>query len=123
MQYQEYLELQQCLVAWFNVFHQHDADRSGFIEAQELSRVIKGLFGYGISADCLSTLLRRYSRVLPGPQGDRCLISFDDFVAMSVRLRAYTDAFRRRDQLQHGGGETGQCTFQYDDFLRCVMCL
>ena len=45
MQWSEFMELQQCLVAWHRVFCQHDSDRSGFIDAAELIRVIKQLFG------------------------------------------------------------------------------
>ncbi|XP_046340186.1 sorcin-like [Haliotis rufescens] len=119
MQWEEFLELQQCLVAWYSVFCQHDADRSGFMESGELVRVITGLFGYQISQEALTTILKRYSRVVPP---GRCLVAFDDFVSVSVRLRAYTDAFRKRDALTNGG-ETGRSMFGYDDFLRCVMCL
>ncbi|RUS72558.1 hypothetical protein EGW08_019677 [Elysia chlorotica] len=121
MQWSEFLELQQCLVAWYQVFCQHDVDRSGFIDATELIRVIRNLFGYQIQPQTLETMLKRYSRVVP-PNG-RCIIAFDDFVAVSVRLRAYTDAFRKRDCIMHGGAEAGNCTFGYDDFLRCVLCL
>ncbi|KAK3771293.1 hypothetical protein RRG08_024372 [Elysia crispata] len=121
MQWSEFLELQQCLVAWYQVFCQHDVDRSGFIDANELIRVIRHLFGYQIQPQTLETILKRYSRVVP--PNSRCIIAFDDFVALSVRLRAYTDAFRKRDSLMHGGAEAGNCTFGYDDFLRCVLCL
>ncbi|BFZ01313.1 hypothetical protein BsWGS_04352 [Bradybaena similaris] len=121
MQWSEFLELQQCLVAWYKIFCQHDADRNGFIDAHELIRVIRQLFGYQIQPETLETILKRYSRVVP-PNG-RCVIAFDDFVAVSVRLRAYTDAFRKRDSITHGGAETGSCILGYDDFLRCVLCL
>ncbi|XP_046568267.1 sorcin-like [Haliotis rubra] len=145
MQWEEFLELQQCLVAWHNVFCQHDANRSGYIESCELVRVITGLFGRclfnlfsflrstpshihieGKPSSMDSYLLYYnecnvpvYSRVVPP---GRCLVAFDDFVSVSVRLRAYTDAFRKRDALSNGG-ETGRSVFGYDDFLRCVMCL
>ncbi|GFR90510.1 sorcin [Elysia marginata] len=115
MQWSEFLELQQCLVAWYQVFCQHDVDRSGFIDANELIRVIKNLFGYQIQPQTMETILKRYSRVVP-PNG-RCIIAFDDFVSLSVRLRAYTDAFKKRDALTHGGAEAGNCTFAYDDSL------
>ncbi|GFN75353.1 sorcin [Plakobranchus ocellatus] len=121
MQWNEFLELQQCLVAWYQVFCQHDFDRSGFIDATELIRVIRHLFGYQIQPQTLETILKRYSRVVP--PNSRCIIAFDDFVTLSVRLRAYTDAFRKRDCLTHGGAEAGNCSFGYDDFLRCVLCL
>nr|XP_022303569.1 sorcin-like isoform X2 [Crassostrea virginica] len=122
MQYNEFMELQQCLIAWFRVFQQYDSDRSGFIEANELVNVVTNLYGYRITPQATETILKRYSRVLPRGGTTACLCAFDDFVSVSVRLRAYTDAFRKRDAMMHGQ-ETGNCTFQYDDFLRCVMCL
>lgn len=48
--------------------------------------------GYQIQPHTLETILKRYSRVVP-PNG-RCIIAFDDFVAVSVRLRAYTGWFK-----------------------------
>ncbi|KAJ8313972.1 hypothetical protein KUTeg_008533 [Tegillarca granosa] len=124
MQWQEFMELQQCLVAWHQLFCQYDHDRSGFIEPKELLNITRNSFRYNLSPECVTTILKRYSRVVPKFPGAQpeCLIAFDDFVSVCVRLRAYTDAFRKRDGLQHGG-ETGNTTFSYDDFLRCVMCL
>lgn len=119
MQWNEFQELQQCLVQWFNVFRQYDTNRTGFIDANELINIVTNLFQYRISPGVLQTLLKRYSRVIPP---NNCVLAFDDFVSVSVRLRAYTDSFRKRDQMQHGG-DTGTCTFQYDDFLNSVMCL
>lgn len=121
MQWPEFMELQRCLLAWHNMFRQYDADRSGFIEAAELSNVIN-TFGYRISPDVMTTLLKRYSRAVAMHGQVRTLIAFDDFVSLCVRLRAYTDAFRKRDNVVNGR-ETGQTMFGYDDFLRCVMCL
>ena len=43
--------------------------------------------GYALSAKALETILKRYSRAM---DDGRILIAFDDFVSMSVRLRAYT---------------------------------
>jgi hypothetical protein len=120
MQWQEFNELLQCLTYWYQCFCQYDTDRSGFIEAHELGRVIREKFGYQLSQNALTTLLKRYSRAM---DDGRCLIAFDDFVSLSVRLRAYTEAFRARDRQMNGGTETGHCTFGYDDFLQCVMCL
>ncbi|KAK3608019.1 hypothetical protein CHS0354_009961 [Potamilus streckersoni] len=124
MQWPEFLELQRCLVCWFNVFMQYDANRSGFIEAHELVNIIGKLFGYQLQPATMTTLLKRYSRVVYDQYSntEKTLLAFDDFVSVCVRLRAYTDAFRARDR-QINGRETGSTYFQYDDFLQCVMCL
>ena len=45
MQWPEFCELLQCLTYWFQTFNQYDLDRSGFIEAQELGRVIREKYG------------------------------------------------------------------------------
>lgn len=45
------------------------------------------MLGYRLSAKAMESLLKRYSKLMPDGQ---CLIAFDDFVALSVRLRAYT---------------------------------
>ena len=47
--------------------------------------------GFQIQPPTLTTILKRYSRVVP-PNG-RCIVAFDDFVALSVRLRAYTGKY------------------------------
>ena len=44
MQWQEFVELQQCLIQWHQVFTQYDHDRSGFIEANELVNIVTNLF-------------------------------------------------------------------------------
>ena len=46
--------------------------------------------GYQLSAKCMEAILKRYSRAM---DDGRLLIAFDDFVALSVRLRAYTGKY------------------------------
>ena len=43
-------------------------------------------------------------------------ISFDDFIACAIRVRALSAAFRDRDAAQQGFAQ-----LQYDDFMRMVM--
>ncbi|XP_060086184.1 sorcin-like [Ylistrum balloti] len=119
LQWEEFMELQQCLIAWYRMFQTHDMDRNNKADANELITVVKNQFRFNLSQECVTTLLKRFSYVEPN---GRCVLSFDDFVTVCVKLRALTDAFRRRDQQQHGQ-ETGTSTFGYDDFLRCTMCL
>ncbi|PAA84969.1 hypothetical protein BOX15_Mlig012753g1 [Macrostomum lignano] len=119
MQYAEFRELLTCLLYWHRTFQEYDRDRSGFIEANELHNIISSRFLYRLSAKSMTMLLKRYSKAM---DDGRCLVAFDDFVTLSVRLRTYTEAFRARDRMQHNG-ETGTCQFSYDDFLQCTMSL
>ena len=48
------------------------------------------ILGYALSAKALETIMKRYSRAM---DDGRILIAFDDFVSMSVRLRAYTGKY------------------------------
>ena len=48
------------------------------------------LLGYRVSPQVLTVLLKRYSRAHVHNGRVRTLIAFDDFVSLSVRLRAYT---------------------------------
>uniref|UniRef100_A0A1I8GQN4 EF-hand domain-containing protein n=2 Tax=Macrostomum lignano TaxID=282301 RepID=A0A1I8GQN4_9PLAT len=120
MQYDEFSELLTCLVYWHRTFQDFDRNRSGYIEAHELHNIITNHFHYMLSPQAMTVLLKRYSRAM---NDGRCLLAFDDFVNLSVRLRAYTESFRARDQYQHNGSETGTCQFTYDDFLQCTMSL
>ncbi len=43
--------------------------------------------GYQLTPRAMETILKRYSRAM---DDGRVLIAFDDFVSLSVRLRAYT---------------------------------
>lgn len=52
--------------------------------------LLKFLSGYRLTPQATETILKRYSRVLPRGGGEACLCAFDDFVSVSVRLRAYT---------------------------------
>ena len=113
MQYPEFRELLQCLTYWQRTFMTYDQNRSNFMEAHELGRcilenygtiavcaleqssqtrtsrvcVFARVAGYKLSQQAMTTVLKRYSRAM---DDGRVLISFEDFVALSVRLRAYT---------------------------------
>jgi len=120
MQYPEFRELLQCLVYWYTTFCQYDVNRSGYIEAHELNNCISQKFQYRLSAKALEQILKRYGRAM---DDGKILVAFDDFVSCSVRLRAYTEAFRARDRMHNQGQETGSTGFSYDDFIQCTMCL
>ncbi|XP_006791825.1 sorcin isoform X2 [Neolamprologus brichardi] len=107
MGFNEFKDLWQALNGWRATFGSFDRDQSGTIEGQELQQAIKSM-GYGLSPQAMNCIMKRYS--LNGR------IPFDEFVSCAVRLRALTDQFRRRDTTQ-----TGNASFQYDDFIQVTM--
>lgn len=109
MGFSEFKELFTALNGWKQNFMMFDQDRSGTVEAHEMSQAINAM-GYRVSPQALNAIIKRYNK--------RGRIFFDDYVACCVRLRALTDNFRRRDTMQQGS-----VTFQYDDFILCTMAI
>ncbi|XP_071951578.1 sorcin-like isoform X2 [Antedon mediterranea] len=107
MGFNEFKELWSSLNQWKTTFMQYDRDRSGTVEPHELHAAIAS-FGYSLSPQALSVLVKRYST--------NSRITFDDFVSCVVRLRALTSAFQMRDSQRNGHAQ-----FQYDDFIQVVM--
>ncbi|XP_065840010.1 sorcin-like [Oscarella lobularis] len=107
MGFTEFKELWGVLNHWKNSFATYDRDRSGTVEPHELHAAVAS-FGYRLSPQALSILVKRYST-----DGR---IAFDDFVACCIRLRSLTDSFRKRDTAQQG-----VASFGYDDFIQVGM--
>ncbi|XP_022617751.1 sorcin isoform X2 [Seriola dumerili] len=107
MGFAEFRELWQALNGWKNTFASFDRDHSGTVEGHEMQQAITTM-GYNLSPQAMNCIMKRYS--IHGR------IPFDDFVSCSVRLRALTDQFRRRDTNQ-----TGSASFHYDDFIQVTM--
>uniref|UniRef100_A0A3P8NI39 EF-hand domain-containing protein n=1 Tax=Astatotilapia calliptera TaxID=8154 RepID=A0A3P8NI39_ASTCA len=107
MGFNEFKDLWQALNGWRGTFASFDRDQSGTIEGRELQQAINSM-GYSLSPQAMNCIMKRYS--LNGR------IPFDEFVSCAVRLRALTDQFRRRDTTQ-----TGNASFQYDDFIQVTM--
>uniref|UniRef100_A0A3B4AS14 EF-hand domain-containing protein n=1 Tax=Periophthalmus magnuspinnatus TaxID=409849 RepID=A0A3B4AS14_9GOBI len=109
MGFSEFKELLAAMNGWKQNFIMFDRDRSGTVEPHEMSQAITTM-GYRLSPPALNGILKRYSK--------NGRIFFDDYVACCVKLRALTENFRRRDQMQQGA-----VTFQYDDFILCTMAI
>ncbi|XP_056236531.1 sorcin-like isoform X3 [Seriola aureovittata] len=107
MGFAEFRDLWQALNGWKNNFASFDRDHSGTVEGHEMQQAITTM-GYNLSPQAMNCIMKRYS--IHGR------IPFDDFVSCSVRLRALTDQFRRRDTNQ-----TGSASFHYDDFIQVTM--
>eukprot|EP01134_Creolimax_fragrantissima_P002077 CFRG2077T1 len=91
----EFKDLWNILNGWKQVFMQHDADRSGFIDTRELTQCVTQI-GYRVSPAVITAIAMRYSS-----NGSK-QIPFDDFVSAIVRMRALTDAFMAMDSQRTG---------------------
>ncbi|XP_061853197.1 sorcin isoform X1 [Colius striatus] len=105
--FNEFKELWAVVNGWKQHFLSFDNDRSGTVDRQELEKALMNM-GFRLSPQAVTAITKRYST-----QGK---ITFDDYIACCVKLRALTECFRRRDASQQGF-----VNFQYDDFIQCVM--
>ncbi|KAM7174778.1 sorcin isoform 1-T1 [Macrochelys suwanniensis] len=105
--FNEFKELWAVLNGWRQHFINFDSDRSGTVDPQELQKALTTM-GFRLSPQAVTAVAKRYST--------HGKITFDDYIACCVKLRALTDSFRRRDTSQQG-----VVNFQYDDFIQCVM--
>ncbi|XP_054847119.1 sorcin isoform X2 [Eublepharis macularius] len=105
--FNEFKELWAVLSGWRQHFMSVDADHSGTVDSQEMQKALASM-GFRLSPQAINAITKRYS--------SHGKITFDDYIACCVKLRALTDSFRRRDAAQQG-----MVNFQYDDFIQCVM--
>ncbi|KAJ6666772.1 hypothetical protein lerEdw1_020496 [Lerista edwardsae] len=101
MGFNEFKELWAVLNGWRQHFMSVDSDHSGTVDSQELQKALVSM-GFRFGPQTVNAIAKRYS--------SRGKISFDDYIACCVKLRALTDSFRRRDAAQQG-----MVNFQYDD--------
>ncbi|NWH79628.1 SORCN protein, partial [Piaya cayana] len=99
--FNEFKELWAVVNGWKQHFLNFDNDRSGTVDRQELEKALMNM-GFRLSPQAVSAITRRYST--------HGKITFDDYIACCVKLRALTECFRRRDASQQGF-----VNFQYDD--------
>ncbi|GAB5568507.1 grancalcin isoform X4 [Prionailurus iriomotensis] len=102
MGFNEFKELWAVLNGWRQHFTSFDSDRSGTVDPQELQKALTTM-GFRLSPQAVNSIAKRYST--------NGKITFDDYIACCVKLRALTDSFRRRDTAQQG-----VVNFPYDDF-------
>ncbi|EPY77957.1 sorcin [Camelus ferus] len=101
MGFNEFKELWAVLNGWRQHFISFDSDRSGTVDPQELQKALTAM-GFRLSPQAVNSIAKRYST--------NGKITFDDYIACCVKLRALTDSFRRRDTAQQG-----VVNFPYDD--------
>ncbi|KAK2096342.1 hypothetical protein P7K49_025376 [Saguinus oedipus] len=106
MGFNEFKELWAVLNGWRQHFISFDTDRSGTVDPQELQKALTTM-GFRLSPQAVNSIAKRYST--------NGKITFDDYIACCVKLRALTDSFRRRDTAQQG-----VVNFPYDD-IACAL--
>ncbi|XP_077976281.1 sorcin-like isoform X2 [Styela clava] len=94
---------------WRQCFDSFDTDRSGNIDANELSRAF-ATFGYRLSMDFTKLVVRQFDRTSVNT------IDFDDFIQVCVMLKTLTDKFREKDRNQNGNIQ-----LRYEEFLEMVL--
>ncbi|CAL8097027.1 unnamed protein product [Calicophoron daubneyi] len=80
---------------WRDCFMRFDTDRSGTIDAGELSVALQS-FGYTLSPNFTRMMIARFDRTHRG------VVAFDDFVYACICLQQLTNAFRPYDLRGNG---------------------
>eukprot|EP00794_Sanderia_malayensis_P011900 gene11899-13134_t len=93
--FQEFSGLWRYIQQWKGSFDRYDRDRSGSIEAPELSQAFSDM-GYRLSMNFVQLIILKFDT-----HAKRCL-KLDSFIQCCVMLKCLTDAFRLRDTNQNG---------------------
>lgn len=127
--FEDFGALWKYVTDWQNCFRSFDRDNSGNIDRNELKTALT-TFGYRLSDDLISTLVRKFDR------HGRGTILFDDFIQCCIILyvswfvrgdffllivfvlQTLTSAFR-----QHDTDQDGVITIHYEQFLSMVFSL
>uniref|UniRef100_A0A2I3SYD9 EF-hand domain-containing protein n=1 Tax=Pan troglodytes TaxID=9598 RepID=A0A2I3SYD9_PANTR len=84
MGFNEFKELWAVLNGWRQHFISFDTDRSGTVDPQELQKALTTM-GFRLSPQAVNSIAKRYST--------NGKITFDDYIACCVKLRALTGEF------------------------------
>ncbi|PIK55288.1 hypothetical protein BSL78_07807 [Apostichopus japonicus] len=106
---QEFSALWNYIQQWKGVFERYDQDKSGAIEANELSTAFVQM-GYNVSPQFTQMLVAKYDIAA------RRSLKLDDFIQACVMLKSLTDSFRQRDTNMNG-----TITISYEDFMSLVL--
>ena len=115
--FEELQSLWKYILDWQQCFQSFDRDRSGSIDANELSQAMLN-FGFNLSPRLINLLMLKYdtkgnsSKIMKG-QG---AMTFDCFIQSSVTVRQLTESFRQFDT-----DNDGWIQINYESFLELVM--
>lgn len=102
----EFVRLDKYIRDWQQCFNSIDRDRSGKIDAAELSSAITS-FGYRFSQPFMDYMVKTYDEDRSGK------IEFDEFIQIFVELQMLTEKFKEKDEKKNG-----HATFEYEEFLK-----
>lgn len=114
--FNEFAGLWKYIKDWQGVFRHFDADKSGFIDGDELHRALAN-FGYNLTPTVLSLIEQKYA-IPPDEHGQLGGISFDRFVRACIVIKTVTELFTRNDN----DGD-GYIRVNYDQFLNMIFSL
>lgn len=103
----EFMALWKNILAWKEVFIQHDTDNSGSLDPSELRNALTKA-GFAVNLRVLTLLVRRY-----GSQDGNLL--FDDFILFLVRLKTMLEIFKEKSDANH------KATFELSEWLEKAM--
>lgn len=113
--YNEFAGLWKYIGDWQNVFRHFDRDRSGAIDARELTEAL-GSFGYNLTPSLISMIERKYASGPSSAYEPRPGITFDRFVRACVVVKTLTESFQRMDT-----NRNGWIQINYEQFLKMVL--
>lgn len=106
----EFEELYTYVKRWVEAFNMYDADRSGYLNENELDSALKHMDIY-FSSDFIKFLIRKNN-------ADSSIkkLSLDQFIVTCIQIQRYTEEFRVRDEHYRG-----EISMKYEDFLEMVL--
>lgn len=109
----EFEELYTYVKRWVEAFNMYDADRSGFLNENELDCALKHM-DISFSPDFIKFLIRKNN--FDSSTSTLKRLSLDQFIVTCIQIQRYTEEFRVRDE-----NYKGEISMKYEDFLEMVL--
>lgn len=104
----EFEELYTYVKKWVEAFNMYDADRSGFLNENELDSALKHMDIY-FTPDFIRFLIKKTDSTAKR-------MSLDQFIVTCIQIQRYTEEFRSRDE-----NYRGEISMKYEDFLEMIL--
>ncbi|KAJ1984594.1 hypothetical protein H4R34_000566 [Dimargaris verticillata] len=115
--FDEFKGLWKYIEDWKQCFFKFDRDRSGSIDAQELTHALR-TFGYNVPPSVINLLIRKFDIKAGNVKSKTGTgnVTFDNFIQACVTIRTLTESFQRFDTDQDGW-----VNINYEQFLTLVV--